>query len=194
MEEKGIKVLCISLADLDGLTAHAHRAEKDEIPVVIVNREDWGERQRFTLARELGRMVINVSDKVHEEKAAHYFARAFLMPRDTLWAEIGKHRRSIRNDELLFLKQIFGASVQAVTYRCKDLGIFSQSFFKRLFNEFGRLGWRSPPYKEPKALPGEKPTRFKRLTLRALAEGAISDSKAAELLELSIHDLDNDVY
>ena len=191
LEEKGIKIFSVSLTNIDGLTARARRAEKDEIPVIAVNREDQGERQRFTLARELGHMVMDVSNRVNEEKAAHRFAGAFLMPRDTLWAEIGKHRTSIRSDELLFLKQIFGASVQTVTYRCKDLGIFKRTLFKRLFDEFDRLGWRSPPYKEPDSLPSENPVRFKRLTLRALAEGAISESKAAELLEISVHDLGN---
>jgi hypothetical protein len=58
-----------------------------------------------------------------------------------------------------------------------------------LFHEFNRLGWRSPPYQEPYARPGEEPTRFKRLTLRALAEGAISEPKAAELLGLSVREL-----
>ena len=111
------------------------------------------------------------------------------MPAEALWAEIGKHRRAIGWGELFELKQLFGASVQAITYRCKDLGIFSQATFHRLFNDFTRLGWRRPPYKEPYAKEGEKPKRFERLTFRALAEGAISEAKAAELLGLSVQAL-----
>ncbi len=38
---------------------------------------------------------------------------------------------------------------------------------------------------------GELPNRFGRLCLRALAEGAISESKAAELLGIGIADVDN---
>jgi len=133
--------------------------------------------------------VMEGGGKVDEEKAAHRFAGAFLMPADALWAEIGRHRTSIGGRELFYLKQLFGVSVQAITYRCKDLGIFSEPLFRRLFQEFGRLGWRSPPYKEPYAREGEKPTRFKRLTLRALAEGAVSEPKAAELLGLSVREL-----
>ncbi len=90
---------------------------------------------------------------------------------------------------MFYLKQLFGVSVQAITYRCKDLGIFSEALFRQLFNEFSRLGWRSPPYKEPFARLGEEPTRFKRLTLRTLAEGAISEPKAAELLGLTVREL-----
>ena len=38
-------------------------------------------------------------------------------------------------------------------------------------------------------MPGEQPMRFERLCFRALAEGAISDAKAAELLGHSVHEL-----
>ena len=189
LEEQGIKVLAVDLTNIDGLTANVRRAGKDAVPVIVVNRKEWGERQRFTLAHELGHMVMDVAPKLDEEKAAHRFAGAFLMPAEALWAEIGKHRTSIGWGELFALKQLFGASVQAITYRCKDLGIFSQATFRRLFNEFNRFGWRRPPYEEPLARKGEEPKRFERLTFRALAEGAISDAKAAELLGISVRAL-----
>ena len=189
LEEQGIKVLAVDLTTIDGLRARVRRAGKDAVPVIVVNRKTWGERQRFTLAHELGHLVMDVTTKLDEEKAAHRFAAAFLMPADALWAVIGKHRRAIGWGELFELKQLFGASVQAITYRCKDLGIFSEVTFRRLFNEFERLGWRRPPYKEPLAREGEEPKRFKRLTFRAVAEGAISEAKAAELLDISVQDL-----
>ena len=65
------------------------------VPVVVVNRGDLGERQRFTVAHEIGHMVLDVSPKLNEEKAAHRFAGALLMPAETLRAEIGKHRNSM---------------------------------------------------------------------------------------------------
>ena len=189
LEEQGIKVLAVDLTNIDGLTAHVRRPEHSVVPVIVVNHRDWGERQRFTLAHELGHLVMEVATKVDEEKAANRFARAFLMPANALWAAIGKHRTSIGWGELFELKQLFGTSVQAITYRCKDLGIFSDTLFRRLFNDFNRFGWRTPPYREPDARAGEEPRRFERLTFRALAEGAISEAKAAELLETSVHEL-----
>ncbi len=189
LEEQGIKVLAVDLTNIDGLTARVHRAGKATVPVIVVNRKEWGERQRFTLAHELGHLVMDVAAKVDEEKATHRFAGAFLMPAEALWAEIGKHRRAIGWEELFALKQLFGSSVQAITYRCKDLGIFSAATFRRLFNDFNRFGWRSPPYEEPYARKGEEPKRFERLTFRALAERAISEAKAAELLGISVQEL-----
>ena len=189
LEEQGIKVLAVDSVKIDGLTARARRAGKSPLPVIVVNANDWRERQYFTLAHELGHLVMEVAPRLDEEKAAHRFAGAFLMPADALWAKIGKRRTSVSLGELLELKQVFGTSVQAITYRCKDLGIFSESLFRRLFDAFTRLGWRTPPYKEPYAREGEKPKRFERLTFRALAEGIVSESKAAELLGVSVHEL-----
>ena len=189
LEEQGIKVLAVDLANIDGLTACVRRAGKGVVPVIVMNRNDWRERQRFTLAHELGHVVMDVAPSLDEEKAAHRFAGAFLMPANALWGEIGKHRTSISLGELFELKQIFGTSVQAITYRCKDLGIFSEALSRRLFNLFDRFGWRRPPYQEPYSNIGDEPKRFERLTFRALAERVISESKAAELLSVSVLEL-----
>ena len=189
LEERGIKVLSMNLTNIDGLTAHVRRENRSIASVIVVNRGDWGERQRFTIAHELGHMALDVAPKIDAEKAAHRFAGAFLMPAEALRAEIGKCRISMGWGELFDLKRIFGVSVQALAYRCKDLGIFGNPFFRLLFDEFTRRGWRSPPYKEPGAMPGEQPMRFERLCFRALAEEAISEDKASELLGQSVHEL-----
>ena len=146
--------------------------------VVVVNRGGWGERRRFTLAHELGHMTLDPATRVNVEKAAHRFASAFLMPAETVRAEIGRHRKSIGWGQFLDLKRIFGVSVQALAYRCKDPGIFGAPLFRQLFREFARGGWRSPPYQEPEVMPGKRPTRFESLCFRALSKGAISEARA----------------
>ena len=189
VEERGVKVLSMGLHGIDGLTARVRRG-RDILPVIVVNRADWGERQRFTVAHELGHMLLGIAPKVDSEKAAHRFAGAFLMPAETLRAEIGERRTTIGLAELFDLKRLFGVSVQALTYRCLDLGIFGRPLFRRLFDEFTRRGWRNPPYEEPYAMKGERPSRFERLCYRALSEGAVSEARAAELLELTVPELD----
>ena len=159
LEEQGIKVLAVELRNIDGLMARVRRVGKGTVPVIVVNHTHWGERQRLTLAHELGHLVMDVAARVDEEKAAYRFAGAFLMPADSMRAAIGKHRTSVGWEELFGLKRLFGVSVQAVTYRCKDLDIFSETLFRRLFNEITHRGWRTPPYEEPDAMKGEKPMR-----------------------------------
>ncbi len=190
LEERGIKVLSTALGNIDSLATRAQCASGEtEAAVVVVNQDSCGERQRFTIAHELGRMLLDVAPKLNEDKAAQRFAGALLMPAESLRSEVGKHRKSIGLGELLELKRIFGVSVQAFTYRCRDLGIFSDTLFRTLLEKFSQCGWRSPPYKEPHGLTAERPGRFERLCFRALAESAISESKAAELLGISVHDL-----
>lgn len=102
---------------------------------------------------------------------------------------IGRRRTTIGWNELFDLKRIFGVSVQSLVYRCRDLRIINDALFGRLFRDMSRFGWRSPPYREPRPLAQERPSRFERLCSRALAENVISDAKAAELLRMSVREL-----
>ena len=190
LEDRGVKVLATELSGIEGLMAHVRRASGQSVPVVVVNSGACRERQRFTIAHELGHLVLSPGQKVAAENAANRFAGAFLMPAEALWTEVGKRRSSIGLGELFRLKPLFGVSVQALANRCRDLAIFRPSLHKRLFQEFDRQGWHTPPYKEPLSRPnGERPRRFERLCLRALAEGVVSEPKAAELLNISVHEL-----
>ena len=189
LEECGVKVLALKLTDIGGMTAYARRGGKSVDAVIVVNCNDSGERQRFTLAHELGHLVLSAHDEVDPEKAAQRFAGAFLMPADTARTEIGRRRTSIGWSELFSLKRVFGVSVQAVVYRCRDLGIIDNALYTRLFRDISRFGWRSPPYQEPGRIQPERPSRFERLCSRALAENVISEAKAAELLGKSVRDL-----
>lgn len=190
LEERGIKVIPLELgARVSGLMCVARRRKGENIPVIIVNRDDTGERQRFTLAHELAHHVLVGPGGAKGEKLAHGFAGAFLMPAEILWREVGKHRDSLSMGELFELKALFKTSVQAITYRLKALQIVAEPLFKRLFDEFEKRGWRKPPYSEPGAIEPEKPERFTRLCYRAVSEGAISEAKAAELLGITVREL-----
>lgn len=192
LEERGIKVLSLDLNDIDGLAAKVRRKDRNAARVIVIKRSTWSERKRFNLAHELGHMVIAAATGVDEEKAAHRFAGAFLMPADVLRAEVGASRSSISIGELVALKERFGVSIQALTYRCKDLGIINQAAFARLFKVFAERGWRTAPFKEPATMRPEleEPRRFERLCYRALAERLIGEARAAELLGISVRELD----
>jgi Zn-dependent peptidase ImmA (M78 family) len=191
LEERGIKVLSIDLDNIDGLTAKVRRKNGEAVPVIVVKKSAWAERKRFTLAHELGHMVMEVAPGVDAEKAAHRFAGAFLMPAEALWGEIGKHRTSISLGEILHVKQMFGASFQCIAFRCRDLQIIGEALFRSLFKVFTQRGWRSPPYQEPGAIDpnAEEPTRLERLCFRALAEGVLGESRTAELIGVSVREL-----
>lgn len=184
LEERGVLVLTSSLSaqgKFDGLACTV-----DGLQVVVVG-EDWpGDRQRFTLAHELGHLVLHgrLSESLDEEKACHRFAGAFLAPGATLRAALGERRHRVEPRELYDLKQELGMSMQAVLYRSKDLGILDSAAFRHAMQTFSRQGWRK---KEPgEAVPSEQPRMLRQLVYRALAEDLIGESKAAELLGLPL--------
>ena len=191
LEQRGIKVLLHPLGNVDGLTAKASMPGRPLIPVIVVNGEQSEERQRFAVARELAHLVLDPSPQLNQDQVANRFARAFLMPASALWREVGKHRSALSLGELLVLKEIFKVSAHALTRRCFDLGIISRATHDDLFDQFEELGWIDQTNQQHGTMPGEKPNRFLRLCLRAHAEGAINDSKLAELLDISMFDVDN---
>ncbi|MDZ7844749.1 MAG: ImmA/IrrE family metallo-endopeptidase [Anaerolineales bacterium] len=88
----------------------------ERIPVIVVKGGIPGDRQRFNLARELGHILLDLSDNVDEEKAAHRFAGAFLVPRQKAIEELGEHRQRLSVQELHILKHKYGLSMQAWIY------------------------------------------------------------------------------
>ena len=197
LEEKGLKVLTVPLAErVSGFTCLVKRQEEQaDLPVIVVNDQFSLERRRLTLAHELAHRLIDtdsLSDK-DEEKAANLFAGAFLMPSDHLRDEVGRHRNALGYKELIDLKRIYRVSGAALLMRLRQLEIISESTLVYAFQSIAR-GWRT---KEPVELElakdrgmSERARRFERLCYRALAEGLISLSKAAELLRLPVADVE----
>ncbi len=191
LEEKGLKVLTVTLPQrVSGFTCLVGRGDGEPaLPVIVVNDQFSLERRRLTLAHELAHRLIDpdcLSEK-EEEKAATLFAGAFLVPREHLLREAGKQRNAFGYNEIIDLKCLYRVSGVALLMRLRQLGIISESTLVYAFQSIAR-GWRT---QEPEEL--EKPDergrrerawRFERLCYRALAEGLISLSKAAELLRL----------
>lgn len=187
LEDKGVKICAIPLPDnVSGVQGNIRTADHSTLPVIVVNANEPGERQRFTMAHELGHLYLHVVKPLYLETACHRFAAAFLVPRTTLIREVGASRHAISLRELFQLKLLFGVSAQALAFRCKDLGIINQATFTNLFKAFSARKWRKT---EPLELRKEMPGRFERLCIRALAEGVISESKASELLQKTVREV-----
>lgn len=184
LETNGIRVF-MSMIDtdnkFDGLAARA-----SGIPVIVVGRHWPGDRQRFTLAHELGHLMLEnrLADNLDEEAACHRFAGAFLFPRVAVYRALGKHRHAIELKELSLLKEELGLSMAGILYRAKDLGIISPAYREGLAKLFRRNGWyRNEP---GQSYHSEKSRIFEQLVFHALAEEYIGESKAAELMNMSL--------
>lgn len=161
----------------DGLSGWVNKS----IPVIVVSAAVSDDRRRFSLSHELGHLFMDVrnAEPSSEEKLAHRFAAAFLVTAATARRELGTRRRNLDFRELAMLKQKHGLSMQAWILRATDLGIITESHARSLFAELGARGWRK---REPVDFDGnERPAKLRQLTVRALAEGLLSRSRAERI-------------
>lgn len=181
LETQGIKVGIIQGADnFDALTLMAN----ENIPVIVVKDGVPGDRQRLSIAHELGHLILELPDGMDEEKAAYRFAGAFLVPEPSARRELGDRRKRLDLYELHLLKHKYGMSMQAWIYRAQDLGILTKTDVAAMYRRFNASGWKHQEPGDP--YPAEKTDRLERLVVRALAEEVISETRAAELLGKSL--------
>lgn len=195
LESQGLMVIVTDADETGQVDGMAGRV--GDVPFVVIGSQQPGDRQRLTLAHELGHLVLagritpellaevpGKRPEAAEELLCHRFAGAFLLPVQSLVAALGAHRTRLEPQELLLLKHEFGLSMQACVYRALDAGVISRSLHTQLFKLFSRRGWRSQEPGDP--YPSERTQLFEQLVYRALAEDYIGESKAAELLKLPV--------
>lgn len=183
LEERGVKVFQSDAipGDFDGMAAKI-----DGIPVIVVSGNAPGDRQRFTLAHELGHLILHgrLAEGLDDEAASNRFAGAFLAPEAEVRKELGDRRNWLEPQELAVLKKAYGLSMQAWMHRAKDLGILPDTHYVEMRKYFSKNNWNKTEPGEP--YPKEHPQLFEQLVFRALAQDLISESKAAELLRLPL--------
>lgn len=192
LEEYGAKIIFVDVDEnFDGLATYANGT-----PIIILNNKiKDNARLRFTLMHEFAHLLLDldlIDDKKEREKYCHYFAGAFLAPKEKLIKEFGSvSRRRIALSELIAIKEEYGISMQALAKRLHSLGIISDASYRRFNILVNKNKWR---INEPGEYKGEiKSERFKNLVYRAIAEAIISLSKAASLLDVSVANLEKQV-
>jgi Zn-dependent peptidase ImmA (M78 family)/DNA-binding XRE family transcriptional regulator len=187
LEDKDIKIVEIDVDEkFDGLSGWANEI----IPIIVVNKNFSVERKRFTCLHELGHLLLNFQSESFNNKDiehfCHQFAGAMLLPKETIFKELGKKRNSISINELIYVKESYGISIQAIMARAKSLGIISSDqYIKfRIWVNKNENHKKEIGFGEYKGV--EHSSRFKQLLYRAAAEEIISMSKAASLSNVKL--------
>lgn len=184
LENLGIVIIQILNANnlfdgFDGLSEYV-----DDIPVIVLldGIED-GSVQRFTIAHELGHLVLNFTDeKLDKEKLCDRFANSLLMPKEAVINEFGLSRNNINFYELKAFKKEYNVSLRSIIHRLKDLKIISEYTYKKLSASLSKnFGSKN----EPLEIKPEKSYQFKKIVYRLEADNIISVNKACELLGVS---------
>ncbi len=188
LEEKNIKIIELDAGDaFDGLQTWVNGKE---IPVIVLNKakfESKMDRKRLTAFHELGHLLLPLDENIDEkteEQFCYRFAGAMLLPEAAVIKELGDKRNKISIQELGFLKEQYGISIQAIIYRLSDLNIISNSYKSYYYRYINQMGWKVD---EPYEYEGkEESNRFDQLIFRALSEDIISMSKAASLNNMKL--------
>ncbi len=176
-EDNGFKIMLVD--GPDNLEA-ATFPEESVGPVIVLRGDAPKERQRFTLAHELGHFFVN-DGWCNAEAAANRFAAALLAPKEMLMKDTGDHRTDFTKEELLLLRDKYGMSIPALLVRMESLKIIDEKMKKKLMKADREKRWSVRPNGEA-FLHTEKPKRMELLVRRAVSEGIISASKGRELL------------
>lgn len=122
-------------------------------PLLILNEGMSADRERFTLAHELGHLVMHDLPASPEdaEREADAFASEFLMPAKEIWPQL----LNIDLAKAASLKRHWKTAMSALIRRARDLGRIDERRYTSLNVQISQKGWRKV---EPVQVEHERPT------------------------------------
>lgn len=157
LERIGVRVFMLPAAipDLDAFSIMANGR-----PVVVLNPTAHGDRQTFSLAHEMGHLVMHypfTGTQEGIEDEADTFAAELLMPEEAMRSEMTE---PITLSLLAQLKARWRVSIAALLQRAKELGLVTERQFKYLRMQMARRGWTKV---EPVPIPPESPRGLRKM-------------------------------
>lgn len=108
-------------------------------PMFFMNQDLPGDRMRFTLAHELGHLIMHRTTNPDMEKQADRFAAEFLMPKD----DIRPYLNDLSLSKLVSLKELWKVSMGAILKRAEDLKKITNRQAKYLWMQMSKSGFRT---------------------------------------------------
>ncbi|MFI5014864.1 MAG: ImmA/IrrE family metallo-endopeptidase [Hyphomicrobiales bacterium] len=123
-------------ASISGVTFRA----PGKPPIILINTLHPADRMRYTLAHELGHLVMHRFPTANMESEANEFASALLMPVAEIRASfIG---RRVTLELLAALKPEWRVAMQALLMRASSLGFLTANQSRYLWQQISSRGWR----------------------------------------------------
>ncbi len=167
----------------------------DGIPLIRVARPSHdpehdipGDRQRFTVAHELGHLVLHAgsaqpstpAEASRMEREANRFAAAFLVPGDAALDDLQANGGRVTLSTLAKLKQKWGYSIKAFVVRFRELGVIDDAQARSLYKQISARKWN----KEEPHRPGTETAVWLTKAIREQFPGPDGITMAAEKSEL----------
>ncbi len=152
---------------IDGTTV----CHMDAPPVIYVNKDLSPDRYRFTLAHELGHLIMHDEHSEDMENEADQFASEFLMPKKFFSPYVSRFNGSPRLRELASLKEMWKVSIAAMIERMYQLNFLTLDKRKTLYIMMNQQNIRQI---EPTPFEKEKPSLLGEIFKAAVIDGGIS--------------------
>lgn len=191
LEKNGVIVMFLDVDDMekfDGLTMFT----MNQAPVIWINRNIPNDRKRFSLAHELGHLVMHLRsdnlEKSEEQKEleANEFAGEFLMPKSQCKVDLFK----LKYKDLGMKKYYWKVSKAAIIYRAKELKCISEETARYLYVTLGRYGERK---NESVQVPIDEPQIVKKMYSLHVSELKYSVEEMMDITGLMTDDIKADL-
>lgn len=160
----------------------------DGRPIIAICRGYPGDHDRFTLAHEVGHLVLHTLrmriDHTSAEREANRFAGALLLPADAAREAMPP---PITLRVLMGVKAKYGVSIAASAQRALDLGLISDNHFVSLRKQMSTRGWTK---EEPVEVSTEQPVVIKKIIRFMAGDGSPRDqAERASTPQLTLRSL-----
>jgi Zn-dependent peptidase ImmA (M78 family)/DNA-binding XRE family transcriptional regulator len=183
VEDNGVIVIHFDFGTdkLEGLSLYTVQNQ----PVIYLNNKLPSDRLRFTLAHELGHLVMHFGKTFDNqrdlEEEAFKFGSEFLIPSIDF-------KKSIEKVDLLTLanlKRYWKVSIQSMIHKAKDLNLITPNQYKYLWSQMSSNGYIKS---EPMELnfPKEMPTLVKEVIDLHKSELGYSTEDISKILALNV--------
>jgi Zn-dependent peptidase ImmA (M78 family)/transcriptional regulator with XRE-family HTH domain len=156
VERLGVRLFGLpwTASTVDGFSAWQH-----DSPIVGILAGVPADRTRFTVAHELGHLVLHQSNQTgsHLETEADQFAAELLTPEASI-AKVLPAKPTLSS--MTMLKSQWGVSIKVLVRRARELEIIDADRAVSLYKQISKRGWNK---KEPGFVPAEKPRGFRKL-------------------------------
>lgn len=179
LEDNGVIIIKLDFGTekIDGLTTVTAANRK----IMFINEQMPNDRIRFSLAHELGHLIMHIEKTPRSvetvEDEADMFASEFLMPEN----EITPFLHELDLPVLAQLKRRWRVSMRALIRRAKDVGAISQEEYRRFQILFSKKGYNKS---EPVMLPVEQPTLLSETLELYKSELGYSDHDLMQIMRI----------
>lgn len=174
VERAGVLVIGLAseMKDHDGFSAWPDYGLGGR-PLIALARSNPGDKNRFTLAHELGHLILHTHRAYVEpsqaETEAHRFAGALLLPKE---AALESLKTPLTLQRLKGVKATFGVSIAMATRRAYDLNLITKDHYMSLNKQLSARGWRKS---EPVEVQQETPMLIGKILSHASGSGSIKE-------------------